>query len=159
MKTSVCSQLSIDFSIVSEVALVYKNHVKPADRPKISSSFEASKLFRDCWDHTLEYCESFKILLLSRANKVLGIATISTGGLAGTIADVRSIMQYALKANAHSIIAAHNHPSGNTQPSEADKSLTKKIKDAGTLLDIPLLDHLIITPDNTYYSFADEGML
>lgn len=159
MKTFEKSQLSIDFLKVSEVSIVYRNHVKPADRPQITCSKDVYAIFRDSWDNTLEHSESFKILLLNRANKVLGITIISHGGLSGTLADVRVIMQYALKGNAHSIIAAHNHPSGNLKPSENDLTITNKIKEAGKILDIPLLDHLIISPDDTYYSFAEEGLL
>ncbi len=158
MKTS-SFQTALNFSIVSEVALVYKNRVKPADRPKISTSAEVYKIFKDTWDHSFEHCESFRLMLLNRANKVLGITTISQGGLTGTVVDVRMIMQYALKGNASYIIVCHNHPSGNTKPSENDIQITRKIKEAGALLDINLLDHLILTPDNTYLSFADEGLL
>ncbi len=159
MKTFEQSQLSIEFRRVSEVSIVYRNHVKPADRPKISSSRDAYEIFRDSWDSTMEYSESFRILLLNRANKALGVTTVSTGSLSGTIVDVRIIMQYALKGNAHSLILAHNHPSGNKNPSENDIKITQKIKEAGVLLDIPVLDHLILTPDDIYYSFADEGLL
>lgn len=150
---------AIDFRRVSEVSIVYRNHVKPAERPQITSSKDAFEIFRDSWDGTMEYSESFRLLLLNRANKALGITTVSTGSLSGTIVDVRIIMQYALKGNAHSLIVAHNHPSGNMKPSENDILITQKIKDAGKLLDIPVLDHLILTPDDTYYSFADEGLL
>lgn len=159
MKTFTSSQLRIDLSIVSEVTLVYRNHIKPADRPSISSSKDAFKIFQDTWEHTFEHSESFRLMLLNRANKVLGISTVSNGSLSGTIADVRIIMQYALKANAQAIIVSHNHPSGNQKPSECDLTITKKISEAGKILDIPLLDHLILTPDNNYYSFADEGLL
>ena len=159
MKTFEQSQLSIEFRRVSEVSIVYRNHVKPAERPKISSSNDAYEIFRDSWDSTMEYSESFRILLLNRANKALGVTTVSTGSLSGTIVDVRIIMQYALKGNAHSLILAHNHPSGNKNPSENDIKITQKIKEAGVLLDITILDHLILTPDDIYYSFADEGLL
>lgn len=159
MKTFEKSQFSIEFRRVSEVAIIYRNHVKPADRPKISSSKDAYEIFRDSWDATMEYSESFRILLLNRANKALGITTVSTGSLSGTIVDVRIIMQYALKGNAHALILAHNHPSGNKNPSENDISITQKIKEAGKLLDIQVLDHIILTPDDIYYSFADEGLL
>lgn len=159
MKTILSTQLRIDLSIVSEVTLVYRNHVKPAARPVIMSSKDAYDLFRDTWDHSFEHLESFRLMLLNRANKVLGISTISNGSLSGTLVDIRIIMQYALKANAHSIIVSHNHPSGNCKPSENDLSITQKIKEAGKILDISLLDHLILTPDDTYSSFADEGLL
>jgi DNA repair protein RadC len=80
------------------------------------------------------------------------------GGISGTVTDVRMIMQTALKSNASAIILAHNHPSGNTEPSDADKKITSKIKEAGQLLEIAVLDHLILTSE-TYLSFADEGLM
>ena len=92
------------------------------------------------------------VLCLNRANKVLGWAKIGQGGISGTVADPKVIFQIALKANASSIILAHNHPS------EADNKLTRKIKNAGELLDLPVLDHIILIDDG-YYSFADEGNL
>ena len=107
---------------------------------------------------TLDYREYFYILCLNRNNKVLGYCQISAGGLTGTMADVRMIMQTALKSNSCSIILSHCHPSGNLEPSEADKDLTKKIQEAGKVLDIAVLDHLIITSES-YYSFTDEGKM
>jgi len=88
---------------------------------------------------------------------VLGISSISRGGIVGTVIDPRIIFQYALKANATQLILAHNHPSGSIKPSDADISITKKIKEGARQLDIMLLDHLIIIPDERYYSFAEEG--
>ncbi len=88
----------------------------------------------------------------------MGYCQISAGGLTGTMADVRMIMQTALKSNSCSIILSHCHPSGNLEPSEADKDLTKKIQEAGKVLDIAVLDHLIITSES-YYSFTDEGKM
>ena len=94
-------------------------------------------------------------MLLNRANKILGIFTVSTGGVAGTVADPKVTFATALKGNASSIILAYNHPSGNLKPSEADRQLTNKLSQAGKLLDISVLDHLIITAEE-YFSFADE---
>jgi DNA repair protein RadC len=112
------------------------------------------------WDQdSIEHIEEFKLMLMTRSNKVLGIASISKGGISGTVTDVRIILQLAIKANASGIIVCHNHPSGNSQPSETDSKLTHKIKDAGMIMDIQLLDHLIITPDDSFYSFADNGMI
>ena len=98
-------------------------------------------------------------MLLTRSNKVLGIASISKGGISGTVTDVRIILQAAIKSNASGLIVCHNHPSGNLNPSESDTKLTQKIKESGNIMDIQLLDHLIITPDESYYSVADEGLL
>jgi len=98
------------------------------------------------------------VRLLSRANKVLGIVDISTGGIAGCIADPKIIFGTALKASASSLILSHNHPSGNLRPSQADISLTKKVKAGGELLDIAVLVHIIMTSEG-YYSFEDEGLM
>ena len=89
---------------------------------------------------------------------MLGYSLISMGGLSGTVVDVRIIMQTALKANACSIILSHNHPSGNLTPSSQDRDINNKIKEAGRFLDIPVLDHLILTPE-AFLSFADEGLM
>jgi len=95
---------------------------------------------------------------LNHAHKALGIYEISSGGIAGTVVDLRLIFSAALKANATSLMMIHNHPSGNLTASEADKQITQKVKEAGRLLDITLLDSLIITTES-YYSFADQGAL
>ena len=108
---------------------------------------------------TIGYKETFKVLLLNNANKIIGYATISEGGLTSTIVDVRVVIQTALVSNATSIILTHNHPSGNPRPSIQDDSLTKKIKSACELMDIRLLDHIIVTPYNSFYSYCDEGRL
>ena len=102
--------------------------------------------------------EEFWVISLNRANMVMRQTSISRGGVAGTVADPKLIFKEALENLASSIILVHNHPSGNRQPSAADIALTKKLKEAGNFLDLPVLDHLIYT-DNGYYSFADEGML
>lgn len=145
---------------VAEVKLVYQTKVRPSDRLQVKSSTDAFNVFLQGWNRdTLEHIEEFKILLLNRSNKVLGIAPISLGGTTGTITDVKVILQYALKANAQGIIICHNHPSGNDQPSESDKRITRKIKEALELLDMQLFDHIIITPHEGFYSFADNGLL
>lgn len=145
---------------VSEVKLTYKSKVPATERKQISSSKDAFDILYSNWDaETIEYCEEFKTLLLNRANKVLGIITISTGGVSGTMVDIKMIFQAALKANASAIIVSHNHPSGNKQPSGADTKITRKISDAGKLLDINVLDHLILVPEQAYFSFADESLL
>ncbi|TDB64682.1 RadC family protein [Arundinibacter roseus] len=102
--------------------------------------------------------EEFWILLLSRSNEVMRPVQVSTGGVAGTVADPKLIFKYALDHLASSIILVHNHPSGNLSPSQSDKELTRKLKEAGRWLDLPILDHLIFT-DRGFLSFADEGLL
>jgi len=161
MKRTNLTQQSINFLHVAEVSLTYATKVKPSERLAVKCSRDAHKIFFDSWDTaTIEHKETVKMLLLNRANKVLGITTISEGGLSGTLMDVRMIFQYAIKGNACGIIIAHNHPSGNINPSESDQKITRKIKEAGNLLDIQLLDHIILTPEKEIFrSFADEGQI
>jgi DNA repair protein RadC len=102
--------------------------------------------------------ENFCVLLLNRANKVLKTVKISDGGITGTVVDQRKVFKVALDNNATSIILGHNHPSGQLTPSSADIDLTKKMKEAGAVLDLPVLDHIIVG-DGNYYSFADEGIM
>ena len=102
--------------------------------------------------------EEFWIICLNRANKVIAKNLISRGGVSGTVADIKLIFKTALDQLASSIIACHNHPSGNLMASEEDKLITKRIKDAGEIMDITLLDHLIIS-DYNYFSFADNGLI
>ena len=144
---------------VAEIQISYKSNIKPEDRPKITSSRESFSLLRSEWDSSrIEIVEQFKILLLNRANKAIGIYEVSTGGISGTVADPKIIFAVALKAGASGVILAHNHPSGNLQPSKADIDLTKKLSSGGKYLEISILDHLIVTTDK-YLSFADEGLL
>ena len=145
---------------VSELTVSYKPKVKAADRYSIHYPQDAYKLLMEQAfnDDILEYKEYFKLVLLNGANKVLGITTISEGGMDGTVVDVRLIMQTALLAHSSSIILAHNHPSGQLKPSPQDDRITKKIKEAAKLMDIRIQDNLIVTGDN-YYSYADEGRL
>jgi len=144
---------------VAEIQLSYKSKVKASKRPKITSSQDACKVLRQIWDQDkLELQEEFKVMLMNRANQVIGIFHLSTGSTTGTIADPRLIFCAALKGNACGIIVAHNHPSGNLQASQADIALTNKLKEAGKFLEITLFDHIIMTAE-AYTSFADEGLL
>jgi DNA repair protein RadC len=151
--------LNQNWQTVSEIELIYKTKVKNSERPQIKSSKDAYKLALSAWDcNKIEFFEQFKVLLLNQSHKALGIYEMSSGGIAGTVVDIRLIFSAALKANATSLMMIHNHPSGNLTASEADKQITRKVKEAGRLLDITLLDSLIITTES-YYSFADEGAL
>lgn len=150
---------TINLYQVTEIQLSYKAKVKASDRPNITCSEDAYRILLKNWDEeTIEFREEFKVLLLNRANKVLGIVNISMGGISGTVADPKIIFSSALKANCSSIILSHNHPSGNLRPSQADLNLTYKMVEAGKFLEIPVLEHLIVT-DEHYYSMADEGVI
>lgn len=144
---------------VQEIELVYRSSVKISERPHVTSSHEAYQILRQLWNpDILELQEEFKVLLLNRANRLLGIYTASRGGITGTVVDIRLLLAAALKAGACSIMLAHNHPSGNLKPSNADTQLTRKIASAAELMDLKVLDHLILSAEG-YYSFADEGWL
>lgn len=129
---------------------------EPNEKPKVVTSADCAAIFRPLLSD-LQH-EEFWILLLNRNNLVIDKMMVSQGGLSGTVIDVRIILKMALDKLACSIILCHNHPSGNLIPSEADKEITKKIKEAGKHMDIPVLDHLIIGNDS-YFSFADEGLI
>jgi len=144
---------------VAEVQLVYKSKCDITQRPKISKSSECYDILLSTWNlDTIELCEEFKILLLNRANKVLAISTLSKGGTAGTVVDPKLLFTTALKLKASSIILAHNHPSGELKPSQQDIKMTNNLIEGGKYLDIPVLDHLIIS-SHGYYSFGDEGLM
>ncbi|WP_417939572.1 RadC family protein [Flavobacterium sp. RS13.1] len=102
--------------------------------------------------------EEFWVLFLNNSNKVILKSQLSKGGISGTIVDIRLVFKVALENGATGLILCHNHPSGGLIPSDADKQITRKIKQAGDSLDVKVLDHLIIT-ETKYYSFADEGIL
>jgi len=142
---------------ISEIKVSYSNSNE--NKLKIINSEESYAVFKGSWNgNTIELQEEFKVLLLNRSNHILGIYAMSKGGTSSTIIDAKLLFSVALKCNASSIIIAHNHPSGNLKPSEADKTITKKLKEASEILDLVLLDHLIISKDN-YYSFTDDGLL
>jgi len=143
---------------IAEVQTIYKTKVKAADRVTVKGSRDAYAALKPAFEHLMEYREQFAILLLNRANKVLGWIAISEGGVSGTVADPKMIFQAALLTNASGIILSHNHPSGNTTPSGADKEMTKRIQAAGELLEIKVLDHVILT-EAGFYSFADQGLM
>ncbi len=125
-------------------------------KEKVTSSNDVFEIFHSVLSDSVY--EEFWLLLLNRANKVLRKLNISEGGLSGTVADPKKIFKLALDCHASSIILCHNHPSGNINPSDSDIQLTKKLQQAGFLLDLPILDHIIIG-EESYYSFADESRM
>ncbi|ABG58428.1 RadC family protein [Cytophaga hutchinsonii] len=144
-------------TLVSALELGRRRKVADVEiRPQVKSSEDVYNYMQSNLAD-LPY-EEFWILLLNRANRIEKKIRISTGGVSGTVADPKLIYKYALENLASSIILVHNHPSGNTKPSEADYSLTKKLCEAGTFLETPVLDHVIIC-NHTWYSFADEGKI
>ena len=144
---------------ITEVEIIYRNKLKSSERPKVTTSKDAYDLLLRSWNHNkIELLEEFKILLLDRNNKCLGISHIAQGGVSACIVDPKIVFSTALKSKASGIILAHNHPSGNLSPSTHDLSLTDKLSKGARLLEMSILDHLIVT-ESGYYSFADEGQM
>ena len=133
----------------------YQTHGK-----KVTSSQEAAFLLQQVFDpDTIQCQEEIVVLYMDRNNTIKGVYKLGKGGISSTTVDVRLILSVALKSLATAIVLCHNHPSGNILPSEMDKRLTWRLKDACALLEIELLDHIIVTAFSGYYSFKDEGML
>lgn len=143
-------------STVPELAL----HYKPSDIPKakIQCSRDAADYARQFYHEDLLLYESFFMILLNGANNTIGWVKISQGGVSATVADPKIIAKYAVESLASGVIMVHNHPSGNTRPSEADKRLTKTVKEGLKLLEVAALDHIILTEEG-YCSFADELLM
>jgi DNA repair protein RadC len=145
---------------VNEIQISYKEKASTLKSPTIKSSKDSAELLFEHWNKdTIALQESFKILLLNNSNKVKGIYELSTGGITGTLVDLRILFAVILKSLSVGVIISHNHPSNKLEPSESDKYLTQKIKKAAVFFDIMVLDHLIIAPNGDYYSFADNSML
>ena len=143
---------------LNEVKVSYKSTTATET---IRTSNEAQELCRKAFEMAnaeISLKEHFFVLYFNRANKLIGYYLLSSGGLTGTIADIRIAFAIGLKCLATSIVAVHSHPSGNASPSDSDVELTRKFKKTGELLDIRLLDHIILTEDS-YYSFSDNGLL
>lgn len=144
-------------SIIAALELGSRQKAFPSkQKMKISSSMDAYERLQP-YVENLNH-EEFWVVYLNRGNKILEIKNISSGGITGTVFDMRLVFKDAILLESTNIILCHNHPSGNLTPSEADKDLTHKTRDAGKLMSIEVLDHLIIA-DKGYYSFADEGLL
>ena len=145
---------------LGEVSVGYKYTSTLADRPKITNVHAAFEVLSKVIDlDSIGLQEQFVVLFLNNSNVVIGSCNAFKGGLTSTLVDVRIIVATALKLMSASIIVAHNHPSGNLNPSASDIALTQKLKIALEYMDIKLLDHLIISPELSYKSFSDEGLL
>ena len=142
--------------IAAALELGIRRNASDKKKETIAKSADIAEYLRANFEYLQQ--EVFVVVFLNRSNKVIHHQIVSEGGLTGTIADPRVILKKALEHNATSLILCHNHPSGNLRPSKADEVLTQKIKQAATLLDIQLMDHIIVSSEG-YFSFADEGML
>lgn len=143
-------------TIIAALELGRRRNKSDIERKKVNDSRVVFELFQPMLGD-LPY-EEFWVLYLNRSNGIIDKEKISLGGTAGTVIDVKIILKHGIEKLSSSIVLVHNHPSGNTQPSESDKQITKKIKEAGKLMDITTVDHVIIG-DTKYFSFADEGLL
>jgi DNA repair protein RadC len=142
-----------------KINVTYNKSIKKSELINITSSKCAVDILKNIFSQdTFGWTEEMILLCLNRANKPIAYYKISSGGTSGTVCDPKVVFSIALGTTASGIIIAHNHPSGNLQPSQADNILTKKIKEGGELLDIKLYDHIILT-EESYYSYADEGNL
>lgn len=145
---------------VSEVEIRYRTNVPTSERPHITGSKDAEAILRPYFESEgIEHHETMIMLCLNRAQRVIAVYKLSQGGLAGTVCEPSMIFQCAILTNSAGIILAHNHPSGNLIPSQGDLDITKRVKQAGILLGIKLLDHIILSPENKYYSIGEEGEL
>ena len=132
-----------------EVQLIYRNRTKASDRPSVKNAHDAYHILHDSWNmEEINLLEECKVLLLDNQLKLMSVASVSKGGLSGTVVDPRIVFAIALKRRANRIILAHNHPSGVLKPSHADIKLTQEFIKAGSFLQIPLEDHIIITQEN-----------
>lgn len=129
---------------------------EPEEKIQINGSGDVARIFQPLLGDLPH--EEFWVLMLNRSNRVIDKQMVSQGGVSGTVIDVRIILKAAVERLSSAIILCHNHPSGNLQASDADRTITKKIKEAGALMDIPVLDHVIIGNEK-YFSFADEGII
>jgi DNA repair protein RadC len=151
--------MSISNILVSDIEITYRPKLKISKMPFIKTAQDAYGIVYHRWDKgKIQFIEQLKVMFLNRSNRLLGIYEVSSGGISETVADPKVIFIAALKCCATSMILVHNHPSGNLSISKPDERLTKKIKEAGKLLDIEVLDHLIITSEG-YVSFAEDGLL
>lgn len=138
----------------------YELKTNATDIPEIQikSSKDAYDYIKQFYANDIEIFESSFILLLNRANKVIGYAKISQGGVAGTVIDIKIVLKYVIDSLASGFIISHNHPSGNLNSSAQDDLLTCRLKEVCNYMDCNMLDHLIITAES-YFSYADEGKL
>lgn len=153
------AQIQNSLFMVSEIKVSYMPKFKASERPVVTCSRSAYEILYQNWDlGRIEMTEQFFILLLNRAKRVIGISEISSGGFAGTVVDPKVIFSIALKCAASGLVLAHNHPSSNLKPSYTDLTITKRLVEAGKILDLEILDHIILTKDK-YFSFGDEGLM
>ena len=154
------NQLLYGINQIAEIKISYDPYYNPSERWQVRDSQDAYTAFRSVWNKdTICFQEEFAVIYLNRANQVLGIYKHSKGTDSACVVSIKQILAVGLKANASSLVLAHNHPSSSLIPSNQDYELTKTIKEATALCQMTLLDHLILRKEEGYYSFADEGKI
>jgi DNA repair protein RadC len=143
-------------SIAAAMELGIRRNASGKKKDMVTHSGDIANFLRASLEHRQQ--EVFAVVFLNRGNKITHLEIVSEGGISGTIADPRVILKKALEHNATALILCHNHPSGNSRPSKADEAVTQKIKQAASLLDIHIMDHIIVSNEG-WFSFADEGLL
>ena len=147
------------YSKITEIELRYRNRKKPQDQPVVKTNVDAYLMFHDSWDHDkMGLQEQFRVMLLTSQNRCLGISTIATGAFNNVSVDVRLAFALALKTNARGMVIAHNHPSGDLNFSKADIQITEAFNVVGQILEVPVMDHLLLTPDG-FSSLVQEGKM
>lgn len=149
----------LNSSVVAEIQISYKPAI--SDKPIIKTALDAYTIMRKYFNpDTIAYKEQLVIMYLNSQGRVIGVYGLSEGGTKYAIADIKIVFAIALNTASSSFIIAHNHPSGNLKPSQADIDLTDRLRDAAKLMDMKLLDHLIIPPsENNFYSFSNEMVM
>lgn len=144
---------------LAEICITYKSRTNTSQRTRVNEPTDVVHYLRAVWNpDTLELLEECFVLCLNGGHQVLGWVKVSSGGFTGTTIDPRLVFAVALQTASTAIILAHNHPSGSLEPSVEDKSITQRLKEAGDILNICVLDHLILTRDE-YFSFQEAGLL
>lgn len=144
---------------ICEVELVYHHKCKASERPSVQSTDQAYNLLIQTWDKgKIELQEQFRVILLDKKLSCIGVSTVASGGIASCTVDLKLVFALAIKSASSAILLAHNHPSGSIKPSQHDRILTGQFSQAGKLLGIDVVDHLIVTPEG-YTSMASEGLM
>ena len=146
--------------VLGEIEVIYKHASGKPKNLKFTCSREAVEIAKKLFNQkTINIQEEFIVAYLNHANRIIGLYTASKGGINATHVDSRIIFGVGLKMCSTGMILFHNHPSGTLTPSQSDIDLTKKFQEGGKILNINVLDHIIVTPGEEYYSFADNGQI
>ena len=143
-----------------EISIKYKKEVHPTKRFQVKSAEDIAVFARALFNaDTINWTEEVILICLNQSSSIMGYYKVSSGGISSAIVDPKVVFTFALNCCATKVILAHNHPSSNIKPSQADDRMTQQIKQGGEILGIDLLDHVIVTDDNGYYSYLENDQL